>query len=79
MHVIIRNPVRLIFEGFAKEAILPGEDGELSVWDFHHALITTLAKGYITLKSGKNLPAKEVEINSGVATLERNELMILCL
>ena len=79
MRVFIRNPERVFFEGFASEAILPGEEGELSIWDFHQALITSLTKGIIVLNLGKDMPAEKIKINSGVATLDRNELMILSL
>jgi F0F1-type ATP synthase epsilon subunit len=79
MRVIIRNPEKIYFEGFAKEAILPGEDGEFSVWDFHQSLISTLRKGNVILNQGKDIPAKIIGVNSGVVTLDRNELMILCL
>ncbi len=79
MRVIIRNPERVFFEGFAREAILPGEDGEFTIWDFHQALIATLRKGNVILNSGEQVPPEIFEINQGLVTLERNELMILCL
>ena len=79
MRVIIANPERIFFEGFAKRAILPGEDGEFSIWDFNQALIATLKKGNVVLDSGKELKSETIGINSGVVSFERNELMILCL
>jgi len=79
MRVIIRNPERILFEGFTRQAILPGEDGEFSVWDFHQTLIAALKKGMVILHSGKTIAPERIEIGSGIATLDRNELMILCL
>lgn len=79
MKITIRNPERVFFQGFAKEAILPGEDGEFSVWDFHQGLMATLKKGNVILSRGKDMPLKSIEIDPGVMTLDRNELIILCL
>ena len=79
MRVIIRNPQKIFYEGFAKEAILQGEDGEFSIWDFHQSLISSLRKSSIILRFGKELKPEAIEINGGLATFDRNELMVLCL
>ena len=79
MRVIIRNPEMVFFEGFARRAILPWEDGEFSIWDFNQTLIATLEKGNVVLNLGKGVPSETIKINPGVAAFDRNELMILCL
>ena len=77
--MIIRNPEKIFYEGFAKEAVLPGEDGEFSIWDFHQALIASLKKGNVVLNFGKSIDSQTIAIGPGVVTLDRNELMVLCL
>jgi F0F1-type ATP synthase epsilon subunit len=79
MHLVIRNAQDIIFDGFVKEVILPGEDGEFSVWDFHQTLIARLRKGDVILGLEKNIPKKIVHISPGVAKFERGELGIMCL
>jgi F0F1-type ATP synthase epsilon subunit len=79
MHVVIRDVKGVFFDGFVKEVILPGEDGELSIWDFHQTLVSCLREGDIILGFGKDMPKKSVHINAGVAKFERSELGIMCL
>jgi len=79
MHVIIRNVQDMLFDGFVKEVILPGADGEFSVWDFHQTLIARLSEGDVILGTDKNTPKKIVHISPGVAKFERGELGIMCL
>jgi len=77
MKVVVRAFNEVYYDGFAKEAILPGDDGELSIWDFHQMLITRLRKGSILLIL-ENLKAKKINIESGIAKFHRNELIVLC-
>jgi len=79
MHAIIRNVQSVLFDGFVKEVVLPGEDGEFSIWDFHQTLLARLREGDIILGLGKDMPKKIVHINSGVVKFERSELAIMCL
>ena len=78
MHAVIRSFSRVHFDGFLEKVILPGEDGELAIWDFHQTIITRLKKGDIVLASG-DIQAKKVSINLGVAKFYRNELIVLFL
>ena len=52
MKIKILNARRYIFNGEAKEVVLPGEDGELSVLDFHQPCIARLKAGRIKVRSG---------------------------
>lgn len=79
MHLIIRDFDKIIFDEFVREAVLPGDDGELSVWDFHQPLVTRLKKGEIMVRFNSNTELKTVHINSGIAKFHNNELVILCL
>ncbi|MFC1658231.1 hypothetical protein ACFL1D_02470 [Candidatus Omnitrophota bacterium] len=79
MHAIIRDVQGVFFDGFVKEVVLPGEDGEFSVWDFHQTLLSRLREGEVTLGFGKNMPVKKLKISPGVVKFERSELVIMCL
>ena len=79
MHLIIRDVQRVFFDGFVKEVVLPGVDGEFAVWDFHQTLIARLREGDVVLGFGKDMPKKVLRINAGVAKFERSELGIMCL
>lgn len=61
----------LLFQDMVKCVILPGEEGELSVMDFHHLMIAKLKKG--TVKADRY----HMSIEKGIAKAEDNELVIL--
>ncbi len=61
----------LIFQDNVSSVILPGEDGEMTVLDFHQPFIATLKKGKLKV-DGMNL-----RIKSGVAGMRDEELSIL--
>lgn len=78
MLVKILSPQRLLFEGEAKEIVLPGEDGEFSVLDFHQACMYSLRKGQIKLIfQDKYTPKQRHYIKSGVALVEWGKLSVL--
>lgn len=78
MHVVIRSFEQVIFDGFLNKIVLSGEDGELSIWDFHQTLITRLKKGDIKLGPPGSPQTKKIKINSGIAKFDHNELIVLC-
>ena len=47
MKVGILTARKVLFEGEAAEVVLPAEDGEMSVLDFHQPCICRLGKGQI--------------------------------
>lgn len=61
----------LLFQDLVRCVILPGEEGELSVLDFHQHMIAKLKKG--TVKVDKY----HMFIEKGIAKAEDNELVIL--
>jgi F0F1-type ATP synthase epsilon subunit len=79
MKVRILTSQENLLEMEAREAILPGEDGQFSVWDFHQAFLHCLRGGAITLvgrhSSGKE--ATRLLISTGIARLISNELVIM--
>ena len=65
------TPQKKIYEGEAGEIILPGEDGEFSVMDFHQPCLYVLRSGNIKIEE------KLFSIKSGVAKVESNALKVM--
>ena len=61
-----------VFREMASSVILPGEEGEFSILDFHQAFICCLKDGMIKIDE-----KSPVHIKKGIARMERNELSIL--
>lgn len=87
MRVAVLNATRILYEGNAKEVILPGEEGEFAVLDFHQALLSSLTKGIIRIiaseamrrtgRISEKLFQVNIGINKGLAKMIRNELVIM--
>lgn len=70
MKVRITAPQKLLFEGEAKEVVLPGADGEVSVLDFHQACLYSLRQGQIkTTPRDKFAPKGRFYIKGGIAKI----------
>jgi len=74
MRVSVLNQKQVIYAGNVKEAVLPGEDGEFSVLDFHQPFLYRLRSGFINLKEAK--AENRIRIKDGVARMLGNELVI---
>ena len=61
-----------IFHDLTSSVILPGEEGELSILDFHQSIVSCLKEGAIRIK---NIPP--IAIKGGIAKMEGDELTIL--
>jgi F-type H+-transporting ATPase subunit epsilon len=80
MKLTILSPREKLFQDEVKEVVLPGSDGEFSVWDFHQPFLYRLSQGYIKIvargqKRSGNI--KSFEINDGMAKMNKNELTIM--
>lgn len=73
MRILISSPHQVIYEGNVKEVVLPGEDGEFSVMDFHQPFLYRLRSGFIHFKG----VAARILIKNGVARMLKNELVIM--
>jgi len=60
-----------IFQEMASSVILPSEEGELSILDFHQPIISSLKDGVIKID---NTP---IAIKGGIARMRGEELTIL--
>ncbi len=77
MRAVIRDYQKNFFSGLLKKVILPGEDGELAIWDFHQTIVTRLKKGEIVMQLD-DLSWRTMEIRTGIAKFHHNELVVLC-
>lgn len=76
MKVIIHTSFAKLYETEAKEVILPGEDGEFSVLDFHQPFIYSLKSGLLKIMP-RTSNAKEYfcfNIKKGVAKIDGDNL-----
>ena len=62
----------LILQETAHSVVLPGEEGEFAILDFHQPIISTLKEGTIKIDQGKSIAIKR-----GIARAEENELFVL--
>lgn len=78
MRVKILSPQELLFDGEAKEVVLPGYEGEFSVMDFHCSSIHSLRRGQIKVGfKDRTIPKKRFFIQKGVAQVAMSELRVL--
>jgi F0F1-type ATP synthase epsilon subunit len=71
MEVRVIEPKGPVWQGKAKQVVLPAEEGEISLLDFHQPLLTRLKNGYVGIDS------EQIPIEDGTALLQENELIIL--
>lgn len=72
MRAVVLTPEEIIWEGMAKEVLLPGDDGEVNILDFHQPFFYTLRSGTIYIDKGK----ARFFIKEGLARMISNELLI---
>jgi F0F1-type ATP synthase epsilon subunit len=77
MKVKILTPKENIFNQEAEQAILPGEDGEFSVFDFHQPCLCSLHRGQIRIKCKNKKEYVRFFIKRGLARATGMELIII--
>lgn len=88
MKVSINTVFEKVYSGEAKEVVLPGDEGELSLMDFHQPIVCRLTKGVIKiiarlpasakLEGGQaNRSVKSIQIIDGIAHMEGDTLKIM--
>lgn len=70
MQVTILEPKGLVWQGMARQAFLPTEEGEICVLDFHQSFLLKLRKGQIRTDN------HSTEIKDGFAFMKSNDLKI---
>ena len=74
MHLELITPDKKVFEGEAVSVKMPGSMGGFEVLSNHAALISSLGKGKVVIKSSEGL---EYTIDGGVAEVRDNKVVIL--
>ncbi len=60
-----------LYAGQAEQVVLPGEDGELSVFDCHAPMLCALGAGMV------HIDERQFPIEGGLATVWRNRVVVL--
>ncbi len=79
MKVIIHDYTKTLFDAEAKEVILPGEDGELSVLNFHERCLYSLRPGQVKVIAGR--PGEDADmrfpLHRGLAKIGPDRVVVL--
>jgi F-type H+-transporting ATPase subunit epsilon len=74
-HIDIVSLKGKIYSGEAKEIILPGIDGELTILGNHEALVTPLNVGEVVVSTANGV--KNLSIGKGVFSINKNKAQLL--
>ncbi len=75
MKVYINTVFEEVYSGDAKEVVLPGDEGELSLMNFHQPIVCRLAKGTVRIILPQGV--KSIPITDGIAHMEGDTLKIM--
>ena len=75
MKVYINTVFEEVYSGEAKEVVLPGDGGELSIMNFHQPIVCRLAAGAVKIISHRSV--KSIPIMDGIAHMEGDTLKIM--
>lgn len=70
-NVAILDQAHVIFDGMANSVVLPGDDGEFEVLDFHKPIVSFLRRGEIIIDN-MGFP-----ISRGIARFYKDRLIAL--
>ena len=70
MRFSILEPKKAIWQGMSKKVILPAEEGEMCVLDFHQPFVVRLKKGNISFLD------KQIPVKDGIAFMRANNLVV---
>ena len=75
MYLEIITPDKKIFEGEVKSVQVPGANGSFQMLNNHAAIISTLVKGQVKIKTSEG--EEIVEVDGGVVEMRNNKVIIL--
>jgi F-type H+-transporting ATPase subunit epsilon len=75
MYIELVTPNKLVYEGQADVVTLPGSEGSFQVLDNHAPVISSLKKGEIVIKTGKQ--ELYFKVNAGVVEVLQNKITVL--
>ena len=76
MKLTISKIDKVLWSGDAESVTVPGAAGEMTILAHHMPVITTLAKGKITVKHGEG-SIEEFSVDSGFLEVGKDETVIL--
>ncbi|MEY4747342.1 MAG: synthase, Delta/Epsilon chain, beta-sandwich domain [Candidatus Parcubacteria bacterium] len=75
-HLVIASVGETRFDGAALFATLPGAAGEMTILAHHEPIVTTLAKGTITIRDASGATMR-FDIAQGVFEMSANRAVVL--
>jgi len=75
MQLDILTPDKSLFSGEVDSVTVPGSKGRFQILNNHAALVSSLDKGKVKIKTGKE--EQSFEINGGVVEVLKNKVIIL--
>ena len=76
MRISILTAKKTIYEGAALKAILPCQDGEVCILDYHQPFVFGLGKGSVRIyKKWEGGKTMTIKIKKGIAKMAENELI----
>jgi len=76
MKVSVQTIFEKLFDDEAREVVLPGEDGEFSVWDFHQPCLYSLERGLLRIIPRKSQEFR-LEIKRGIANIKPDSVVLI--
>ncbi len=70
-NVTLLDQAHVIFDGKAKSVILPGDEGEFEVLDFHKPVVSSLKRGEIVIDN-MGFP-----VSRGIVRFQKDQLIAL--
>ena len=61
MKVVVSKVDKVLFQGEARELLVPGVDGDMTVLPHHSALVTTLRKGKVRVRTAEKEESWDIE------------------
>lgn len=75
MQLEILTPDKSLFSGNAEAVTFPGADGQFQILKDHAALVASLAKGVIRVKTTQG--EEVIAVNGGVVEVLNNKIVVL--
>lgn len=75
MQLDIITPDRKVFSGEATSVTFPGTEGQFQVLNDHAPMVSTLARGPVTINSGAG--QQVITVDGGVVEVLRNRVLVL--
>lgn len=71
LRVLVCRASAVLFEGAANRVVLPSEEGEVSVFDFHAPMLCSLGEGQLQIDEAC------FAVHGGIARVSKNAVTVL--